>query len=239
MTVHMSNNAGFYDTQASRKLRDYASANRRIERAWKTICEWSRTPSRILEIGCGVGSVCWRFSKRFPATEILGVDFSHGNLDIAKQFFSAPNVRYVLMSADDEFTFGTFDLIVLMDVYEHVAVEDRPKLHENIRRSLNSDGAVILTVPTPKHLAWLRANNPSEIQPIDENITPELLCSIACDLGRDLLIYREVNVWHYGDYAHAVIGKSQFPRPIHELRRERWRRRLVCLSRRMRMSRLS
>jgi cyclopropane fatty-acyl-phospholipid synthase-like methyltransferase len=222
--------ADFYDTQASRKLHDYTQVNRRIERAWKTICE-CLPASRILEIGCGVGSVCWRLSRKFPAADIVGVDFSPGNLDIAGRFFSAPNVHYNLMSADDEFTFGTFDLIILMDVYEHIAVADRPELHENIRRSLNLDGTVVLTVPTPRHLAWQRAYDSTEIQPVDEEITPEGLCSIARDLGRDLLMYREVDIWKSGDYAHAVIGRSQFPRPAHKSRRERLVDRFVSLRR--------
>src|ERR1017187_1016831 len=68
--------AAFYDTQAQRKLRDFVYANRRVECAWKTVCEWcvAPAPSRILEIGCGVGSVSWRLSRKFRTAEIVGVD---------------------------------------------------------------------------------------------------------------------------------------------------------------------
>src|ERR1035441_11097045 len=88
---------------AQRKLRDFVYANRRVECAWKTVCEWcvAPAPSRILEIGCGVGSVSWRLSRKFRTAEIVGVDFSRGNLSIANIVFTRPNLRYVLMSADD------------------------------------------------------------------------------------------------------------------------------------------
>ena len=232
--------AAFYDTQAQRKLRDFVYANRRVECAWKTVCEWcvAPAPSRILEIGCGVGSVSWRLSRKFRTAEIVGVDFSRGNLSIANIVFTGPNLRYVLMSADDPFVLGGFDAVILMDVYEHIAVEQRRKLHENIRRSLSATGRLVVTVPTPRYLDWLRTNQPSEIQPIDEDITPGVLCTLASDLGLDVLMYREVDIWRQGDYAHAVIGRSGFPEPSHQTRSAQIVRRLVTLGRATRLVRM-
>jgi SAM-dependent methyltransferase len=232
--------AEFYDTQAQRKLRDFAHANPRIECAWKTICQWCSVsrPSRILEIGCGVGSVCWRLSHRFRSAQIVGVDFSRGNLSIAERVFNAPNVRFVLMSVDEPVALGAFDLVILMDVYEHIPVEQRRSLHENLRRSLNATGRIVVTVPTPRHQDWLRTNQPSEMQPIDEDITPEVLCAMARDLGLDVLMYREVNVWKQGDYAHAVIGRSGFPAYRYETRVASMVGRLVRLGRAARLARM-
>ncbi|HUK34926.1 MAG TPA: class I SAM-dependent methyltransferase [Vicinamibacterales bacterium] len=203
----------FYDETAPRKLRDFIFGNRRIDRALETIASQGGEPGRILEVGCGVGSVCWRLADRFPHAEIVGVDFSQGNLAIAERVFSRPNVKFLLMTVDDEFTFGAFDLIILMDVFEHVRISEREALARNLRASLSPGGRVILTVPTPRHLAWLKANQPSEIQPVDEDITLEVFGDLASALGRDVLLYREVGAWRQGDYAHCVIGRSQFPDP--------------------------
>lgn len=201
----------FYDAHAERKLRDFVEGNQRIRCAWDTLVTWGGQPSRVLEIGCGAGSICWQMAGQWPSAEILGVDFSPGNLAIAKQVFGRDNVRFELLAVDDTFAFGRFDLIVMMDVYEHVAPEQRARLHENLNASLAPGGRVILTVPTPRHLAWLRTHRPSEIQPVDENITPEVLCSCSRALGLDLLMYQEVGVWTQGDYAHAVLGTAAFP----------------------------
>jgi trans-aconitate 2-methyltransferase len=204
----------FYDTQAKRKLRDFVYYNKRLEQGWQTIAEWAGSASRILEVGCGVGSICWRMGRRFPKAEVVGIDYSPGNLDIANRVFERRNVKFVLTSGTEYFSLGRFDLIAVMDVYEHVERTERAVFHENLRNSLRDEGRVILTVPTPRHLAWLREHDAKEIQPIDEDITPEVLSALANDLGRDLLMYREVNIWRRGDYAHAVIGLSQFPESV-------------------------
>ena len=204
----------YYDTQAQRKLRDFIYSNRRVECAWEAITQYGGTPARILEVGCGVGSVCYRLSRRFPLAEIVGVDFSPGNLAIAERAFRRDNLRFTLMSVDTPFDLGLFDLTILMDVYEHVSPGHRRQLHSNLQCSLRGDKRVIATFPTPRHIAWLRANCPTEVQPVDEDITPDVVCSLARDIGVSLLMYREVDVWRQGDYAHAVLGASGFPAPV-------------------------
>jgi SAM-dependent methyltransferase len=231
--------AAYYDSQALRKLQDFVVRNKRVERGWQLIVDCGGTPSRILEIGCGVGSICWRMSQRHPASEVIGVDFSQGNLAIAERVFKSPNVAFVLTDGTSDFQFGRFDLIVLMDVYEHVAVEERRALHANLRKSLTESGRILLTFPTPRHLAWLRANEPNEIQPVDENISPEVVAALASDVERDVLVYREVDVWRAGDYAHAVVGSSLFPAPAPRRAVGRINRLTEILGRRARLRRVT
>lgn len=188
--------------------------NRRIDAALETVWAYGGTPSRVLEVGCGVGSACWRMAEHFPQAEIVGTDFSQGNLAIAERVFARPRVSFALLRVDESFAFGEFDLMILMDVYEHVQPTERDALHRNIQQALSPDGRLILTVPTPRHLAWLRANNPSEIQPVDEDISVVVLDGLASSIGRTIMAYREVDVWRRGDYAHCVIGRSGFPEPM-------------------------
>ncbi|HYD42273.1 MAG TPA: class I SAM-dependent methyltransferase [Anaeromyxobacter sp.] len=229
--ANLEQRKAFYDSQAQRKLRDYLRVNRRLELGLRTVVRWAGDPSRILEVGCGAGSVSHRLARRFRGAEVVAVDVSRGNLDIAEQYFRAPNLRFVELAVDRDFAFGSFDVIVLMDVYEHVAVAERAKLHENLRRSLNEGGVVVLTVPTPRYLAYLRENDPAEVQPVDEDIGPGELLAVAASLERDLLYYEEVSVWRAGDYAHAVIGRSTFPRRFKLPRRERFANHFVRLGR--------
>lgn len=72
-----------------------------------------------------------------------------------------------------------------------------------------------MSVPTPLHLADLRANHPQEIQPVDEDVTPACFCGLADFIGVDLLMYRAVGIWRYGDYAHAVIGRMPELTSVH------------------------
>jgi hypothetical protein len=112
---------------------------------------------------------------------------------------------------------------VLVDVYEHIAISDRPALHEVIKTLRSPNGRIVLAFPTPRHLAWLKRHKPDEIQPVDEDVTVDTMSQLARDTGTDVLAYREIGVWHEGDYAHAVLGTwagwEHQPRPTRGPRR--------------------
>jgi hypothetical protein len=44
---------------------------------------------------------------------------------------------------------------------------------------------------------------------VDEDIRPSDLLRLADDLDARLLHYREVGIWQYGDYFHAVLGRTR------------------------------
>jgi hypothetical protein len=96
-----------------------------------------------------------------------------------------------------------------MDVYEHIAVQDRASLHEALAELQTDGGRIVLAFPTPRHQAWLRQYHPHTIQPVDEDINIEILLALAHDTRAELLLYQEVNVWYEGDYAHAVLGNRK------------------------------
>jgi hypothetical protein len=41
---------------------------------------------------------------------------------------------------------------------------------------------------------------------VDEDVRVETISALATDIKSEVLFYREVGVWHEGDYAHAVLG---------------------------------
>ncbi|MGO8776979.1 MAG: hypothetical protein ACLQHT_22110 [Terracidiphilus sp.] len=44
---------------------------------------------------------------------------------------------------------------------------------------------------------------------MDEDVTLADILTLAKETGTDLLYYREVGIWRYGDYAHVVLGRYQ------------------------------
>ena len=80
--------ATFYDANISGKLEGFVEGNPRVERAWETIDNWaSANPHRILEIGCGIGDICWRMSRRWTASQVEGLDISRKS----KETLGPPN----------------------------------------------------------------------------------------------------------------------------------------------------
>jgi SAM-dependent methyltransferase len=196
----------YYDDHIVGKIKGFININERVERAWTTIVEMNKNPVNILEVGCGIGDICWRMSKEWANAYVYGVDISPKSISYAQQLFGNEKVQFQEGILNSESFKLKFDLIVLMDVYEHIAASDRKGLHDAIKYLISEDGQVVLAFPTPRHLAWLKANVPSQIQPIDEDITIETIVDLARDIEKEVLLYKEVSVWNRGDYAHVVLG---------------------------------
>lgn len=200
----------YYDSRIAEKLRDFTGRLPRIEAAFETIADWApAAPHRVLEIGCGVGATSWRMARAWPDAEVVGVDLSPSSIEVANTCFQRPNLRYRAGQLAECDLAGAFDLIVLMDVYEHIARSERPSFHAVLRRLLSPESRLLLMVPTPAHQDFLRTNDPAGLQPVDEDIHPHDIQRLASDVGARLLAYREIGVWRYGDYFHAVLGKTR------------------------------
>jgi SAM-dependent methyltransferase len=148
-------------------------------------------------------------SHHWPESEVVGLDVSPKSLEIARKLFGSSRLSFVEGPLVKGKIAGKFDLIVLMDVYEHIAIADRPSLHESLRELQSDGGRIILAFPTPRHLEWLRQNMPEEIQPVDEDVNIATIQALAEDISTEVLLYQEVDVWHEGDYAHSVLGNRQ------------------------------
>lgn len=200
----------YYDERVDGKIRDFTHPNPRIEAAVQLVAEWAPPkPKKILEIGCGIGATCWRMAGAWPEAEVIGADVSPISIEIAKTCFRRPNLSYRAGLVQEGVFACSFDLVLLMDTYEHIARSDRASLHHTIKSFLSNDARLIMTVPTPAVLSYLREESPSEIQPVDEDVTPQDIVELARDTETQLLYYREVGIWHYGDYAHVVIGRYE------------------------------
>lgn len=200
----------YYDAHVSAKLRDFVEGNKRVERAWETLERWApRDPSRILEVGCGIGAICWRMSRRWPGAGVVGLDLSAASVAVAEKLFASPGVSFVQGRLGRWGGRDEFDLVVLMDVYEHIAIDERPALHGALKGLVGRRGRIFLSFPTPRHLARLRDRQPDQIQPVDEDVSLEAISALARDIRSEVLLYEEVDVWHEGDYAHAVLGRRE------------------------------
>ncbi len=173
----------FYDSQTHRKLRDFVEGNERVEVGWKTLKEWLPIPCRsVLEIGCGVGAICWRLARRLPHAQVLGLDVSPRSVVVAKRLFTRPNLTFKEQLLLPGSVSEKYDCVLLMDVYEHIEPAARGTLHAAIREVLSETGRVVLTFPAPRKLSWQRVHEPEEIQPVDEEITWR-------EIGRSLMTW--------------------------------------------------
>ena len=95
--------------------------------------------NRILDFGCGNGSLIRHLLATFPDTEIWGTDSSSLSLEIAKR--DNPNMKSV---SDKDIPVGYFELIIISNVLHHVHESDRVSLLDKISNCLVRDGKLVI-----------------------------------------------------------------------------------------------
>ena len=133
-----------------------------IRAVWQTA---PGLPRRILVAGCGTGAEAFSLARRFPDTDIVGVDFSPGSIAIAravqKRDSRARQIRFVvgdLTSPRFVRSVGEgFDLVSCHGVLSYLPRSERAL--ENLAGCLTSDGALFLGVNGARHysVGWRRA----------------------------------------------------------------------------------
>jgi 2-polyprenyl-3-methyl-5-hydroxy-6-metoxy-1,4-benzoquinol methylase len=131
----------------------YRSIYLNIHEFVEQVRRWSPHPNRILEVGCGEGSVTARLQSAFPSTHITAIDVSSriGRLyrgPRAGVSFAQCEIQEVAAS-----NAGRFDLVVLCDVLHHVSPDSRQRLLDAIRATLAPRGTFIFK-------DWQRSNTP-------------------------------------------------------------------------------
>ena len=213
--VHATQVRAFYDEHIVYKVADFVDGNRRVDAAWNTIQQWAPpAPRRILEIGCGLGAMAWRMASRWPEAQVTGIDISPRSIDYASKLFVLPNLKFDSGRIDELNLGGDYDVIVLVDVYEHIAEADRAAFNASLEPLLSATGRIVLTFPTPAYQRMLRSTTPDKLQPVDEDIEMQTLQGLAGATATNLLMYREHDVWLTGDYGHAVLGRREAGRPV-------------------------
>lgn len=95
--------------------------------------------SRVLDVGCGEGVLVEEMRRAGLAIE--GID-----LHYRSEYVTQGNVLAL------PYPDGSFDAIVLLDVFEHLAFADQPKALAEIRRVLKPSGLLIASIPNLAHL---------------------------------------------------------------------------------------
>jgi len=105
-------------------------------------------PKRILEIGCGWGQNLFALNRRWPSTELVGVDQDGRALAEARriaQELSVSRLRFVQATLPTLPVDGPFDLLLIVDVLEYI-VDDREVLRR-LRTVTAPHGRLLLHVP--------------------------------------------------------------------------------------------
>jgi trans-aconitate 2-methyltransferase len=167
-----------------------------------------RSEHRVLEIGCGVGTLTELLAARLSQRgALLATDISPRSIEVARQRLA--RYGHIQLVAGDIFDLdvgGPYDVIVLPDVVEHIPLERHAALFERLASWIAPHGFVLLHYPNPYYLAWCREHTPEVLQVIDQPIRADTLLANACPHGLYLDFLQTYSIWiREGDYVVAVL----------------------------------
>jgi len=166
--------------------------------------------SRILEIGCGIGTYTELLASYCDKGTIDSYDISEENIKIAKERLS--KFTYVNLFKGDvtEESFKKeYDFIILPDVLEHIPIELHNKLFNSLSNSLAKNGVILIHIPNPNYLEWCHTNRPDLLQIIDQPLFTNIIIDNIYKSNLYIHHLESYSIWiDNNDYQIIVLKKK-------------------------------
>lgn len=162
----------FYDGHA-KEVQQHVGVNIRHQSIMKRLRRAGlRKDHRVLEVGCGIGTLTSLLAKYISQGTIHAVDISEGAIRFAKdRFKSNSRITFQVSDMSDFTSDQLFDRIVLPDVLEHIPEEQHAHLFGVLAKHLTPDGTICIHIPDPVFLDQIRRERPEILQIIDQSLS--------------------------------------------------------------------
>jgi hypothetical protein len=121
-----------------------------------------------------------------------------------------------------DFTYGgLFDFIILPDVLEHIPRENHAALFGLLSKFMHDNSVLLIHIPHPLSLDFVRKNNPGVLQIIDQSIEADELIDNAFKHPLRLVQYKAYRLFHHQpDYVFIAFVRN---RPLEYEAYSKWR----------------
>ena len=149
-----------------------------------------KSDSKILEIGCGIGTLTGLLAGFVREGKVICTDISPESISIAKSLNSNySNIEYFVTDMSDFKPSDKFDFIVFPDVLEHIPKEQHNNIFRNISKSIHPESKVAVHIPDPINLQYVRDKTPELLQIIDQPLFIEDFAAAVKDTPFMVEIY--------------------------------------------------
>ncbi len=106
-----------------------------------------RKKTNIAEVGCGDGKISLEIAKMLPSSSVEGYDLAGQAIQFAKSYsYHLPNCSF--HEKDFKNSDKKYDLILAVEVLEHIPDNEINSFCNTISKKLNNDGNFIISVPS-------------------------------------------------------------------------------------------
>lgn len=166
--------------------------------------------SKILELGCGIGTLTFLLSKTVTNGEIESVDISTESVAFAKKKLERGNIHFF---AHDVVNYSprikTPDFITLFDVIEHIPMERHNELFANLNKISGENTLILINIPSPEAIQFDIDNNPNVLQVVDQPLPTDFIVKNIVANGLQLVSFENHSIWAEHDYQFFVIRKAR------------------------------
>ena len=100
---------------------------------------------RVLDIGCGFGSLCYHLVTHYDVKEIIGITLSEEQFRYCQETYKDDRIKFLLCDYRQlPNDIGYFDKIVSVGMFEHVGTKNYEIYSEVVNRHLKADGIFLL-----------------------------------------------------------------------------------------------
>ena len=137
---------------------------------------------RILDFGCGAGASGVILAHMFPDASIVGIDLDPKLISVAKlraEYYGLNRLTFECSPSDKELPegLGTFDMVILSAVFEHLLPDERNAVLRQIWSQLNPGGILFIN-QTPYR--WFPFEGHTSHLPLINYLPDKIAHNAAC-----------------------------------------------------------
>jgi SAM-dependent methyltransferase len=140
-------------------------------------------PGSLLDVGCGDGRLLNMLFQKVP--NLVGVDPVEQSILFAKAF--NPGIQFYVGDATQ--VPGIFDAITLIEVLEHIPVQNMPDFIDTVAEKLAPGGKLILSVPTTNVKLNRKHYHHYDSQLIKQHLAPRFIVECSWFLTKQGLFF--------------------------------------------------
>lgn len=221
--------AGFYDVFSGQQIKTGVNIRHRTI-FFQLKKSGLKKHHKVLEIGCGIGTLTSLLGKYLVKGSVHAVDISPESINIARQRLKKfSHVSFSVSDMSDYSSQLKFDFVVLPDVLEHIPLSMHPVIFKKISECTHEDSLVFIHIPSPHYQDFISANKPELQQIIDQSLSLDVISGPIYENG---FYFHSLQTYglavEEGDYQRIVLKKNKKLTRLNYFSKSRLRFMEVC-----------